>query len=231
MTQIRQAHRRPVTVHEEADAARCARGRVVLIDDDPHVLASLKTLVDLSGYFGETHATAESFLKSLARTEPVYPGPWCVVSDVKMPDMDGLALLKRLAGLDELPLILMSGNSGIDDAVEAFRLGIVDFLVKPFEMEALLAAIDKGLAVSVRQKECEREQTELRGRVEALTPREREVAGQVAKGRLNREIAEQLGISERMVKMHRQSIMEKLNVQTTADLVRRVNRAGLTGDG
>jgi two-component system response regulator FixJ len=227
MIPIRPAHRKPVTVHEEADAARCARGRVVLIDDDQHILASLKTLVELSGFMGETYATAEEFLASLARAEPVYPGPSCVVSDVKMPDIDGLELLSRLTGQDALPLILISGGSGISEAIEAFHLGVVDFLVKPFEMEAFLAAIEKGLAISARQQAHKREEAELLGRASALTPREREVAGLVAMGQRNREIAGKLAISERMVKMHRQSAMEKLNARNTAEFVRIVDRAGL----
>jgi FixJ family two-component response regulator len=201
---------------------------VVLIDDDLDILASLKALVDLSGYMSECHPSAAHFLQALASGEPVYPGPCCVVSDVRMPAIDGLELLGRLQEVEELPLILMSGGSGIREAIDAFKLGVGDFLVKPFEIDEFLAAISKALTISARQQERRLGQTELRVRVNSLTAREREVASQVALGRLNREIAEQLGISERMVKMHRQSAMEKLGVHSTAELARMVERAGLT---
>jgi len=193
------------------------------------ILASLKALVDLSGYMSECHPSAAHFLQALASGEPVYPGPCCVVSDVRMPAIDGLELLGRLQEIEELPLILMSGGSGIREAIDAFKLGVVDFLVKPFEMDAFLAAVSKGLSISARQQEQRLVQTELQGRVNALTPREREVAVLVAQGRLNREIAEQLAISERMVKMHRQSAMEKLGVHSFAGLVRAIDHAGLAG--
>jgi len=176
----------------------------------------------------ECHPSAAHFLQALARGEPVYPGPCCVVSDVRMPDIDGLELLGRLQEIEELPLILMSGGSGIREAIDAFHLGVVDFLVKPFETDTFLAAISKGLSISARQQQRRLRQMELQVRVDSLTPREREVASQVALGRLNREIAEQLAISERMVKMHRQSAMDKLGVQSTAELARMVDRAGLT---
>ena len=228
MIGMRPATRRPVTIHDEAEAKRCAFGRVVLIDDDLDILASLKALVDLSGYMSECHPSAADFLQALASGEPVYPGPCCVVSDVRMPAIDGLELLGRLQEIEELPLILMSGGSGIREAIDAFKLGVVDFLIKPFEMDAFLAAVSKGLSISARQQEQRLVQTELQGRVNALTPREREVAVLVAQGRLNREIAEQLAISERMIKMHRQSAMEKLGVHSTAELARMVERAGLT---
>ena len=228
MIGMRPATRKPVTIHDEVEAKRCALGRVVLIDDDLDILASLKALVDLSGYMSECHPSAAHFLEALASGEPVYPGPCCVVSDVRMPDIDGLELLGRLQEVEELPLILMSGGSGIREAIDAFKLGVVDFLVKPFEIDEFLAAISKALTISARQQERRLGQTELRVRVNSLTAREREVASQVALGRLNREIAEQLGISERMVKMHRQSAMEKLGVHSTAELARMVERAGLT---
>ena len=145
MIGMRAATRKPVTIHDEVEAKRCALGRVVLIDDDLDILASLKALVDLSGYTSECHPSAAHFLQALAHGEPVYPGPCCVVSDVRMPDIDGLELLGQLQEIEELPLILMSGGSGIREAIDAFKLGVVDFLVKPFEMDAFLAAVSKGL--------------------------------------------------------------------------------------
>lgn len=227
MIGMRPATRKPVTIHDEVEAKRCAFGRVVLIDDDLDILASLKALVDLSGYMSECHPSAAHFLQALASGEPVYPGPCCVVSDVRMPAIDGLELLGHLQEIEELPLILMSGGSGIREAIDAFKLGVVDFLVKPFEMDAFLAAIGKGLAISAQAQENKQGQSVLKARVSALTPREREVVCQVALGRLNREIAGQLAISERMVKIHRQNAMEKLQVKSAAELGRIADQAGL----
>jgi FixJ family two-component response regulator len=216
-------------VHDKAVADRCARGRVVLIDDDADILESLRALVDLYGYQSECYSNAEGFLAELARENPVYPGPVCVVSDVRMGDVDGLELLRRVGDRDALPLILISGHSGIREAIDAFRLGVVDFLVKPFEAEALLAAVSRALGISDQRQQNLARRGDLQRRVAKLTPRERTVAIEVARGRMNREIAEDLGISERMVKMHRQKVMEKLQVDHVGDLVRLMDQAGLTG--
>jgi FixJ family two-component response regulator len=146
-----------------------------------------------------------------------------------MGDVDGLELLRRVGDRDALPLILISGHSGIREAIDAFRLGVVDFLVKPFEAEALLAAVSRALGISDQRQQNLARRGDLQRRVAKLTPRERTVAIEVARGRMNREIAEDLGISERMVKMHRQKVMEKLQVDHVGDLVRLMDQAGLTG--
>lgn len=218
--------RRVVSVNDKAEAERCARGRVVLIDDDADILASLKTLVDLLGYKSECYPTAELFLAMLLQGDVAFPGPWCVVSDVKMPQVDGLELLRRLRQIDEMPLVLMSGESGLRDVVDAFRLGVVDFLIKPFEMADFKSAIGKALAISAEQSDEKKARGELQRRMNTLTAREREVIAHVAKGQRNRDIAQLLAISERMVKMHRHSAMHKLGVASIVELVKLADQLG-----
>ena len=137
-----------------------------------------------------------------------------------MPDLDGLEAQRRLAGLDDTPLLLMSGASGVQEAVTAFRAGALDFLIKPIEAEALLQAVEKALAVSkARQATRERTLTQSR-RLAALTRREHDVAVRVARGKLNRVIGEELGLALRTVKLYRQRCLEKLEARSTADLIR-----------
>jgi FixJ family two-component response regulator len=137
-----------------------------------------------------------------------------------MPDLDGLEAQRRLVGLDDTPLVLMSGASGVREAVTAFRAGALDFLVKPIEAETLLEAVEKALTVSrARQATRERAQAQTR-RLAALTPREHDVAVRVARGKLNRVIGEELGLALRTVKLYRQRCLEKLEARSTADLIR-----------
>jgi len=225
MTQGPGMNRRIVTVHDAAQAERCAKGRVILIDDDPAILASLLALVQLKGFFGECHAGADRFLAQLALNEPTFPGPVCVVSDVRMPDVDGLELLRRLQACAAYPLVLMSGNSGIRDVIEGFQLGAVDFLVKPFESVAFLQAIDKALRLHTEQQQKAADGRELHMRLDSLSERERTVVTQVAAGLRNRDIAQQLGITERMVKINRHKAMEKLQIGHVTELVRLLDQA------
>ena len=228
MTQNTPAYKRIVTVHDAAQAERCAHGRVILIDDDPDILASLLALVQIKGFYGECHGGADAFLAQLALNQPTFPGPVCVVSDVRMPDVDGLELLRRLREHAAYPLVLMSGNSGIRDAIEAFQLGVVDFLVKPFESVAFLQAVNKALRIHTDQQQKLANGLGLQARLASLSERERTVVTQVAAGHRNRDIAQQLGITERMVKINRQKAMEKLQVGHVTELVRLLDQAGLS---
>ena len=115
--------RRTITVDDERMAARCAVGRVVLIDDDPQILAALGALLDMEGYAVETYSLALSYLQVLTFNRPLFPGPSCVLCDVKMPEVDGLELQRRLAELDHIPLLLMSGDSGAWEAPARIAIG------------------------------------------------------------------------------------------------------------
>lgn len=211
--------RRIVTVDDEALAQRCARGRIVLIDDHLEVVQALTNLLHLEGFACEGYPSASAYLEALQRQDPVFPGPACILSDMRMPGLDGLELLAQMSARDEMPVILMSGASGIRDAVEGFRTGAVDFLVKPVETEELLGAVTKALALSAQSREQRTRGHDLAQRLASLTPREQTVAARVAQGETNVQVAEELGISLRSVKRIRQSAAAKLGAESTAELV------------
>ena len=141
--------------------------------------------------------------------------------------MDGLELQRRLAELDHMPLLLMSGDSGAQEAVTAFRAGALNFLIKPIEADLLLDTVAQALAVSAERQQLDGRQTDRERRIASLSEREREVARCVARGRINQDIADELGIALRTVKLHRQRALEKLGVNTVADLVRLADPGGL----
>lgn len=220
-------HRRPVTLGDEKLAARCARGRVVVIDDDIEILSALATLIEMEGYACETYASAPDYLQVLTYNRPFFPGPCCVLCDVKMPELDGLDLQNRLAALNDTPLLMMSGASGAQEAVSAFRAGALDFLIKPIDAETLLAALAKALALSAERNMQSIRRSTLSERIASLTKRERDIARRVADGQTNPQIAEELGIALRTVKLHRQRAMEKIGAGGTTDLVRLADEGGL----
>ncbi len=219
--------RRTVTVDDELLAARCAHGRVVLIDDDPHILAALTALLALEGYAVESYASAIQYLQVLAFNRPHFAGPSCVMCDVRMPDVDGLELQRRLIERSDTPLLLMSGDSGAQEAITAFHAGALDFLIKPIEADVVMKAVVQALAVSAKRQHLDVYKSDLARRIASLTEREREVARHVVRGIVNPEIAVELGIALRTVKLHRQRALEKLGVNTVADLVRLADKGGL----
>lgn len=220
-------YRRPVTVSDEQLAARCARGRVVVIDDEPDVLAALAALIGLEGYACETYASAPAYLQVLSDKRSCFAGPVCVLCDVRMPELDGLALQSHLVALDDTPLLLMSGVSGAHEAASAFRAGALDFLIKPIDADTLLAAVAKALKLSTERQARRSRQTELAARIASLTVRERDIARRVASGQTNPAIAAELGIALRTVKLHRQRALEKVGAVGTAELVRIADEGNL----
>lgn len=219
--------RRPITVSDQQLAERCARGRVVLIDDDPEILAALASLLEMEGYACEVYASAVQYLQTLAFSRPQFPGPYCVLCDVKMPVLDGLELQRRLLDLGDMPLLLMSGKSGAYETVRAFRAGALDFLIKPIEADDLLVAVQRALAASREHQIRQVKSAETDARIASLTEREREVARRVARGQTNPAIAAELDIGLRTVKLHRQHAMEKLGLATAIDLARLVDQGNL----
>jgi two-component system, LuxR family, response regulator FixJ len=206
---------------------RCAKGRVILIDDDRDVLDALRALLDLEGYACETHASATAYLEVLQYNRPSFPGPVCILCDVRMPGLDGLELQRQLAGHDAQPLVMMSGASGAAEAAQAFRGGAVNFLVKPIDATALLAAVEEALAMSATRQQQRAEAADVRRRIALLTARERVVAKRVVAGRTNQEIADELGIALRTVKLYRQRALEKLGASHLVDMVRIADLGGL----
>jgi two-component system, LuxR family, response regulator FixJ len=220
-------YRQAVTVSDEKLAARCARGRVVVIDDEPDILSALASLIELEGYACETYSSALAYLQVLNYNRPCFPGPCCLLCDVKMPELDGLELQRRLAELDDTPLLLMSGNSGAHEAASAFRAGALDFLIKPIDADALLDAVAKALNLSQERQQRRLRESTLTQRIASLTERERDIARRVVAGQTNPAIAAELGIALRTVKLHRQRAMEKIGALGTADLVRIADEGGL----
>ncbi len=217
---------RPViTIHEEREAVRNARGLVTVIDDDQAIRDAVSSLLGLEGYATECFDSAALFLEVLERGEPVFPGPQCVLLDVKMPGLTGLELQRQLIDRAEnLPIVFMSGGSGAREAVQALKNGALDFLVKPFDEETLLAAVSEALDKSLVKARHHAQDHDVAARVSSLTEREAQIARMVATGMLNRDIAEQLGIAVRTVKLHRMHMMRKLGAGNVIEMARIVDR-------
>jgi FixJ family two-component response regulator len=196
---------------------------VFLVDDDPSVLRAVGRLVRSAGWQVATFNSPQEFL---AHQDPTAPG--CLVLDVTMPGFDGFELQQALAhNGNRLPIIFLTGVGDIPMSVRAMKSGAADFLSKPCPDEELLAAIDQALAGDSqfrREQEQDRALTDL---MSTLTPREHEVMLGVVAGRLNKQIAAELGTVEKTIKVHRARVMEKLGVSSVADLVRLAERAGV----
>lgn len=208
-------------------AERCAQGRVVVIDDDAAILEAFRNLIELEDYACETYTSARAYLQVLEFNRPLHPGPACVLCDVMMPDMDGLQLQAHLTQTGNMPLVLMSGGSGAQEAVSGFRAGAIDFLIKPIEADELIRAIQRALNQSRQQQERAQRQEQVHGLVQALSERELTVARMVAKGMTSLGISLELNITLRTVKFHRQRAMEKLGIAGTPELVRLLQESEL----
>jgi FixJ family two-component response regulator len=196
---------------------------VFIVDDDPGVLRALARLLAAAGYRTRTFASPEAFL---AQHDPTEPG--CAVFDVAMPEVDGLELQQLLfdSGI-ERPIIFVTGKGDIPTSVRAMRAGAVDFLTKPVSGEALLAAVARARQLDAQARAARDETASIEARLASLTPREREVLTHVVAGRLNKQIAGDLGTVEKTIKVHRGRMMMKLGVRTVQDLVRLAERAGI----
>lgn len=197
---------------------------VFVIDDDNSVRRSLKRLLRSVDLDVETFASAQDFLR-----KPMLDRPTCVVLDLRLPGPSGLELQESLnrSGHD-VPIIFISGHADVPSSVRALKAGAVDFLQKPVNDQVLLDTIHRAL---LRDRDARRDRAEiadLRLRFDTLTPREREVLRLVIQGRLNRQIASDLGISAKTVKTHRGRVMEKTQAGSVAELVRQARRLGLS---
>jgi FixJ family two-component response regulator len=190
---------------------------VYLVDDDSALLRALARLLAAEGYEASPFGSAEEFL--LAQDMDQHG---CVVADLRLPGMDGLALQQALlAAGGERTIVLMSGYGDVATGVRAMKAGAVDFLVKPFDDSVFLAAVRAALEKDRKARHLQRELQSVRGRLATLTPREHEVLEHVIIGRLNKQIAADLGITEKTIKVHRARAMEKMGVDTLAELVRK----------
>ena len=196
---------------------------VHIVDDDASFLAATARLVRASGFAVKTFSSASDFL---AQCHADAPG--CVLADLQMPGMNGLDLQSALArSPDPLPILFLTGHGDIPSTVRAMRGGAVDFLEKCAPKEKLLHALKRALARDALARNARARQRELRSRFDALTEREFEVLADVVQGKLNKQIAADLGIHERTVKLHRTAITTKLGVQSVAELTRLTLEAGI----
>jgi FixJ family two-component response regulator len=196
---------------------------VFIIDDDASVRKSLSRLLRSAGFEVETFASAELFLE-----REHYDGVGCLVLDVRMPGISGIDLQDELGKADySMPIIFITGHGDIPMGVHAIKKGAVDFLAKPFEDEELLQAVREAIEKDRRGRAEHAEVHEVRGRFSLLTARELDVLRYVITGMLNKQIAHKLGIAEKTVKVHRGRIMEKLGIDSVADLVRLAEKAGI----
>ena len=192
---------------------------VFVVDDDLSVRESLEHLIRTAGWQAKTFATAQAFLAH-SRAQ----APTCLVLDVSLPDLNGLDLQARLGDRPDLPIIFITGHGDVPMTVRAMKAGAVEFLTKPFGDEALLSAIAGAIDRSRAALERETGMAALQTRYASLSPREREVMALVVAGRLNKQIAGELRISEITVKAHRGKVMLKMKAGSLADLVKLAQR-------
>ena len=196
---------------------------IFVVDDDASILKAVSRLLRAGGYVVQTFGSAADFLAALT---PQAMG--CVVVDLRMPGQSGRDLQSVLATADNpLPVIFLTGHGDIPTGIHAMRDGAVDFLTKPVKKENLFAAIERALARDAVERAQRARMRDLRDRFDQMTPREREVLAHVISGKLNKQIAFDLGASERTIKAHRASIMDKLDVHSVAELVRLTEQLGI----
>ncbi|MEX3933101.1 response regulator transcription factor [Paraburkholderia phymatum] len=201
-----------------SESATEAAALVYVVDDDPSVRRALSRLVKSAGYGVEAYGSARDFLDHACAGH----APACVVLDVQLPDLSGLELQRELD--ERLPIIFLTGHGDIAMTVGAIKAGATDFLTKPVRDDDLLRAIEQALAHSVQVSNAMHELEVLLGRVGRLTVREREVMNLIVLGRLNKQVACELGTVEKTVKAHRARVMQKMEVGSLAELVRIVDK-------
>jgi len=196
---------------------------VFLLDDEPAMLKALTRLLKAEGFNVRAFTSAKSFLESYS-PETLS----CLVLDVAMPELNGLELQQRLTRSGVLlPIVFLTGHGDIPTTVQAIKAGAVDFLTKPVKDAELLRAVRAALQRAADQRDLISEGASLRQRYSTLTPRECEVMAHVITGQLNKQVAADLGIGEHTIKVHRARVMQKMGLQSLADLVRAVERLGL----
>ena len=197
---------------------------VYIVDDDPSVRDSLSLLLQSAGYAVQAFASANEFLDGVRD----WQRPGCLVSDVKLPGISGLDLQDKLVGTSHpMPIIFITGHGDIPMSVKAVKKGAIEFLPKPFDDSALLGAVEEALAKGEQARGRQNEIDRIHIRLDSLTARERQILTYLIAGYLNKQIAIALDITERTVKAHRKQVMEKMAVDSLAELVRLTEKAGV----
>jgi two-component system response regulator FixJ len=188
---------------------------VVVVDDDPAVRDSMRALLESAGYVVKDYASAKAFLK-----EPL-PAGGCLVTDIRMPDMDGLELQEEITrrGMD-IPVVIMTGHGDVPLAVRAMKAGALDFVEKPFDDEGMLASVQRALLIGHQERARQAEAKAAQELVALLTPRELNALEKLVAGRSNKVAAYELGISPRTIEIHRANIMDKMHARSLSEVVR-----------
>ena len=196
---------------------------VYLLDDEPSMLRALSRLLRMHDFTVRAFESVAEFFEFQRDGAPA-----CLVLDIAMPDLDGLEVQKRLAEThDTIPIIFLTGRGDIPISVRAMKAGAEDFLTKPVDGEDLVRAVNAALDSARTKRAAEEEVAELRKRLDQLTPRQREVFEYVIAGKMNKNIAAELGTGEQNVKIHRRRVMRKMGVKSLAELVRSAERLGI----
>ncbi len=196
---------------------------IYVIDDDESVRDSLDFLLRSSQFLVKTYDSAAAFIETLP---DIAFG--CIITDVRMPGLSGIELLKQLRERDvKFPVIVMTGHGDVPLAVEAMKIGAADFFEKPFDSDSIVAAVRAALSNSEKDADREAERRELHARLATLSPRERDVLGGLVAGNPNKTIAHDLGISPRTVEIYRANVMTKMKAGSVSELVRMALIAGL----
>ena len=199
---------------------------IFLVDDDAAVLKGSRRLLTAAGFNVETFDSADAFLQ---HHDPAASG--CLILDMAMPGLNGLELQRALNERQSfLPIIFLTGRVDVPMSVQAMKDGALDLLLKPVDESDLLAAIERALARDRELRESNEQTADVEERIATLTPRERQVLAHVVEGRLNKQIAGDLGTVEKTIKVHRARMMEKMRVRSVAELVRLMERAGIRPD-
>jgi len=211
-----------MTVHQDTNTAPLLH----VVDDDEPTRKALARLLMAAGFDVRTYATAAEILAGLDSSRP-----GCVILDLRLPGSSGLDVQMSIATRDDpLPVIFLTGHGEVPDSVRAIQRGAVDFLTKPVEGAVLLEAVSRALTRDAEDRAERERRRVVRGRYERLTPREREVFAHLISGQLNKQVAADLSIAERTIKLHRARILEKLEVDSMAGLARLAVELGIDPD-
>lgn len=199
-------------------------GLVYVVDDDTSFRTAIERRLRIAGYEVETYSSGQLLLDRV----PAVEGPGCILLDVQMPGLSGLELQGRLIELGSiLPIVFVTGHADTPTTVRAIKAGAEDFLTKPASSEQLIAAIERALARYESARSQRSKLDTILALLATLTPRERQVFDLIVRGRINKQIAKELGMTERTVKAHRHEVMEKMRVHSLAELVSSAERLGL----